>query len=216
MMIKRKLAYLVEKVTWYENTINYYFRPMKDMKYVNGKWEKLELPSYALNNGYNQSAVDYSSKIYKQFIESKTEGFFAEITNFNLHNLLMKNFPKYAEDFKTYEQTIRQTPGTDRNTIHPMQNIYQYDWPNYVRVMMLILNHAGYELMDNININRTDLYGKDGVQDRKTVILKIAKTNVNYKYEVLDYQNIEVNINNVYYMIYDAHNIIQIKKSKVN
>lgn len=210
-MIKRKLAYLVEKVTWYENTINHYFRPMKDMKYVNGKWEKLELPSYSAN------CIDYSSKIYKQFIESKTEGYFAEISNWNLHNILLRQFPKYAEDFKTYDQNVKQNPANEKTTQHPLSMLHYYGWEDYIRVMLLILNHAGYELMDNIAIATNNIFGPDGVADRKTVIVKIAKTNVNYRYEFTSYQNMTISIRdyNVYYMIHDTNCIIQIKKIKV-
>lgn len=216
MLIKRKLAYLVEKVTWYENTINYYFYSMKDMKFVNSKWEKLELPYYMQNGYNNQMITDYSSKIYKQFIESKTEGLFAEISNWNLHILLLRNSTRYGEEFKLYQQKITQTPAEEKNTQHPLTNICNYDWTEYIKVMLLILNHAGYELMDNITIARQDLYAKDGQNNRKTVIVKIAKTNANYKYTINNYQNIDSAIKDysTYFMIHDTNQIMQIVKIK--
>lgn len=167
VLLQRKIEYLTEKVREYEETKIYYlYMGMKKIFNISdGTCRNLDLKE--LYKDGNSNPTPYC----RQFIESKTEGYFKEISNYDLFKYLEEN----SEHYKTHANDSRFKGWTT-----PQTRYYDYLRNNHIAMLeiyLMIIGKLGYELAEislySENYCRGDLIG-----------LKVKPTKIKYNYVI--------------------------------
>ena len=187
ILLRRKVDYLTEKVREYEETkMHYMYMGMQKIFNIsNGTHRNIDWKEIV----DNVQPVNNLTKYGKELLESKTEGFFKEISNYDLLKLL-----EQSENYrKCVERNIKIWP----HSPYPLLHYYEYMCVNLCSVFetyLLIINKMGYEL---IEINSSYIF----IEPIQIIGMKIKPSKIKHNYiiEKYDWPNSMIPDDNLFY-----------------
>ena len=176
ILLKRKIEYLSDIVEKYEKTKVYWINMQTYTAIYN-----IRTGSYRLIGDQKEicdgaQPINNLTRYGREFMESKTEGFYREICNYDLFRYLEQN-----NDYKEYLDYVNKI-GNSSHIAHPI--LMYYSWwlstrpVSLLKFYLFLINHIGYELTE-IGLNFFECHRRGDL-----VGLKINPTKNKFRYEI--------------------------------
>lgn len=172
ILMKRKIDYLTEKIEQYESTKIHYINMQTCVAIYNIKTGEHRLLGDQKEICDGNRPINNLTRYGKELMESKTEGFYKEICNYDLLKYL-----EQTKEYKDYLEYVNKSNSV--HVAHPLLMWYGwwlYDHPTrLLEFYLFLINNIGYEMVD-ISLRLENHYYSS------IMGLKVKRTKNKYKY----------------------------------